>query len=53
MASRAFFPGAPSKTDEHVISYFTVNRCFKAKVLVFIDDLLFAIGWVLFSRLAR
>ena len=53
MASRVFFPGAPSKTDEQIISYFTVNPCFKTKVVVFIDDLSFAIGWVLFSRLAR
>ena len=35
-----FFPGPLSKTDEH----FTVNRCFKAKIVVFVDDLLFAVG---------
>ena len=43
MASRVFFPGAPSKINEQAISYFTVNRYFKAKI-VFIDDLLFVVG---------
>ena len=44
MASQVFFLGAPSKIDEQAISYFTVNPCFKAKIIVFIDDLLFAVG---------
>ena len=30
--------------DLKAISYFTVNRCFKAKIIVVIDDLLFAVG---------
>ena len=47
----SFFRGAPSKIDEKTISYFTVNRCFKAKIIVFIDDLSFAVGWVLFHGL--
>ena len=38
--------------DLKAISYFTVNRCFKAKIIVVIDDLLFAVGWVLLSRVA-
>ena len=29
---------------EQATSYFTVNQCFKAKIVVFIDDLLFAVG---------
>ena len=29
---------------EQAISYFTVNWCFKAKIIVFINDLLFAVG---------
>jgi len=48
-----FFPGPLSKTDEQAISYFTVNRCFKAKIIVFVDDLLFAVDRVLFSLLTR
>ena len=48
MASRVFFPGVPSKFDEQAISYFTVFRCFKAKIIVFFNDLLFAVGWLLF-----
>ena len=44
----SFFPRAPSKIDEQAISYFTVNWCFKAKIIVFTDDLLFAVGWVPF-----
>ena len=44
VASRVFFPGAPSKIDVQAISYLTINRCFKAKFFVFIDDLLFAVG---------
>ena len=39
MASQAFFPGALSKINEQTTSYFTVNRYFKAKIIVFIDDL--------------
>ena len=39
-----FFPGPLSKTEEQAISYFTVSRCFKAKIIVFVDDLLFAVG---------
>ena len=38
------FLGAPSNTDEQAISYFTVNRCFKAKLIVVIGDPLFAVG---------
>ena len=38
------FPGTPSKIDEQAISNFTFDRCFKAKIIVFIDDLLFAVG---------
>ena len=45
VASRVFFPGAPSKIDEQATSYFTVNRCFKAEIIIFTDDL---VGWVLF-----
>ena len=30
--------------DLNAISYFTVNRCFTAKIIVVIDDLLFAVG---------
>ena len=33
MASRVFSLGAPSKIDGQAISYYTVNLCFKAKVL--------------------
>ena len=29
---------------EQAISYFTVNRCFKAKIIVFINDLLIVVG---------
>ena len=43
MASRVFFPEAPSKIDEQAISYFTVSRCFKAAIIVFIDDRIFAV----------
>ena len=32
---QVFFPGAPSKIDEQAISYYTVNRFFKAKIIVF------------------
>ena len=39
LSSSLFFPGAPTKIDEQAISYFTVNWCFKAKIIVFIDDL--------------
>ena len=42
--SESFFRGAPSKIDEQTNSYFTVNRCSKAKINVFIDDLLLAVG---------
>ena len=48
------FQGAPSKIGEllktgrcyvgQAISYCTVNRCFKEKIIVFILDLIFAIG---------
>ena len=31
-----FFPRAPSKIDEQAISYFTVNQCFKSKIIVLI-----------------
>ena len=44
MASRVFFLGAPSKVDEQVISYLTVNRCFKAKIIVLNGDLLFSVS---------
>ena len=43
VAPRVFFSGTPSKIDEQAISYFAVNRCFKAKGFVFIGDLLFAV----------
>ena len=36
--------GAPSKIDEQTNSYFTVNRCSKAKINVFIDDLFLVVG---------
>ena len=35
VVSRFFFPGTPSKIDEQAISCYTVNRCFKAKIIVF------------------
>ena len=35
VVSRVFLPGAPSKIDEHAISCYTVNSCFKAKNIVF------------------
>ena len=51
---KVFFPGAPSKIGEllktnscsveQAISYFTVNWCFKAKIIVFINDLLFVVS---------
>ena len=44
VASRVFFLGAPSKVDEQVISYLTVNRCFKAEIIVLNDDLLFSVS---------
>ena len=36
--SWSFCPGAPSKINKQAISYFTVNWCFKATTIVFIDD---------------
>ena len=42
--SESFLGGAPSKIDEQTNSYFSVNRCSKAKINVFIDDLLLAVG---------
>lgn len=40
----SLFSGGSGKIDEKAISYFTVNRGFKAKILLFfIDDLLFAL----------
>ena len=33
LASQVFFPGAPSTIDEQAISYFIVNRCFKAEII--------------------
>ena len=33
VASRIFFPRTPTKIDEQAISYFTVNRCFRANLL--------------------
>ena len=33
-----FFSGAPSKIGEQAITYFTVNRCFKAKILIIFTD---------------
>ena len=44
MASGVFPLGAPSKIDEQDISYYTVNLCFKAKSIVFIDNLLIAVS---------
>ena len=42
----SFFLGgeAPSKIDEQTNSDFAVNRCSKANINVFIDDLLLAVG---------
>ena len=34
--SSLFFSRAPSKIDEQAISYFTVNQCFKSKIIVLI-----------------
>ena len=31
-----FFSRAPSKIDEQAVSYFTVNQCFKSKIIVLI-----------------
>ena len=39
-----FRGGVPSKIDLQAIIYFTVNRCFKAKIIVVIDDLLFSVS---------
>ena len=49
-----FFHGVPSKIGEllktnscsveQAISYFTVNRCFKAKIIFSINDLLFVVS---------
>ena len=33
LATRVFFPGAPSTIDEQDISYFIFNQCFKAKII--------------------
>ena len=33
MATRVFFPEAPSTIDEQDISYFVLNQCFKAKII--------------------
>ena len=44
VASGVFSLGAPSKIDEQAISYYTVNLCFKAKSIVFIDNLLIAVS---------
>ena len=44
MATRVFFPEAPSTIDEQDTSYFVFNQCFKAKIIFFIDDLLFAVS---------
>ena len=44
MASGVFSLGSPSKIDEQAISYYTVNLCFKAKSIVFIDNLLIAVS---------
>ena len=46
VASRVFFPRAPSKIDEQAVSFCTVNRSFRARV----DE---SVDWVLFSRLAQ
>ena len=43
MGPSSCFPGALSKIDDQAISNFTVNRCCKAKIIVFIADLLFAV----------
>ena len=42
--SESFWGGAPSKIDDQTNSYFSVNRCSKAKINVFIDDLSLAVG---------
>ena len=56
MASRGLCSGSPSKISELLTANscsvygplattsFTVNQCFKAKIIVFIDDLLFAVS---------
>ena len=44
VASGVFSLGTPSKIDEQAISYYTVNLCFKAKSIVFIDNLLIAVS---------
>lgn len=44
VASGVFSLGAPSKIDQQAISYYTVNLCFKAKSIVFIDNLLIAVS---------
>ena len=33
MATRVFFPEAPSTIDEQDTSYFVFNQCFKAKII--------------------
>ena len=33
LATRVFFPGAPSTIDEQDISYFIFNQCSKAKII--------------------
>ena len=43
------FSGAPSKIDDQAISYFTIYWCCKAKIVVFIDDLLFAVHCTFFT----
>ena len=35
MATRVFFPEAPSTIDEQDISYFVFNQCFKAKIIFY------------------
>ena len=49
IGSSSCFPGAPSKIDDQAISYFTINQCCKAKIIVFIDDLLLAVRCTFFT----
>ena len=53
MAFEVFFPGAQSKIGkllksnscfvEQAIFYFTVNQCFRTRVIVFIEQLLITV----------
>ena len=61
MAFRGLYPAAPSKVGfffstnscplGQTIRYFTVNWCFKTRILVFIVEPLITVGWMLFHGL--